>query len=365
MSNIPPNPQVPQGAAGRPAPVSSDQLLPPVEPPSAGFLLQLFVVPAVIVAGVVLVWFIIESLARGGEQDPDAIMKALRGANGFQQAKDLADMLGTPERYSLHANRDLAQRLAAYLDDLVKEGDEAEGAVTMRYFLASALGEFHVDNGLPALVNAAQNDPERDVRRRAINGIAALAGNMQALDTPKAIANDEVVTALAEAARDEDELVRSEAAFAIGIVAMSPEVDSRLTEALVELSDDPYTDARFNAASGLARLGDPRAAKAVAEMLDFEAIDASLTGEKAVTEDQTDVSLRGQKAFKRNMILHNAFLAIDALVDKAETAGSLAPLDEALTKFLAAAPKIQDPASVPVEVINAAKKAQKRVQATL
>jgi hypothetical protein len=365
MSNIPPNPPTPQGPAGRPAPVSSDQLLPPVEPPSAGFLLQLFVVPAVIVAGVVLVWFIIESLARGGEQDPDAIMKALRGANGFQQAKDLADMLGTPERYSLHTNRELAQKLAAYLDDLVKEGDDAEGSVTMRYFLVSALGEFQVDDGLAALVNAAQNDPERDVRRRAINGLAALAGKFQTLNPPQTIANDEVVLALAKAARDEDELVRSEAAFAIGIVAASPDSDSRLAESLAELADDPYTDARFNAASGLARLGDPRAANAVAEMLDLEAIGASLTGERAITEDQTDDSLRGQKAFKRNMILHNALTAIDALVDKAETAGSLAPLDEALTKFLAAAPKVQDPAPVPSEVINAAKKAQSRVKAKL
>jgi hypothetical protein len=362
MSNIPPNPPAPQGPAGRPAPVSSDQLLPPVEPPSAGFLLQLFVVPAVIVAGVVLVWFIIESLARGGEQDPDAIMQALRGANGFQQAKDLADMLGTPERYSLHTNRELAQKLAAYLDDLIKEGDDAEGAVTMRYFLASALGEFQVDDGLPALVNAAQHDPERDVRRRAINGIAALAGKLQTLDPPQDVANEGVVTALAEAARDEDELVRSEAAFAIGIVAASPDADSRLAETLVELADDPYTDARFNAAAGLARLGHPRAAKAVAEMLDLEAIDASLTGEKAITEDQTDVSLRGQKAFKRNMILHNALTAIDALVETVGMAESLAPLNEALTKFIDAAPKIQDPAPVPSELINAAKQAQERVR---
>ena len=123
----------PQSSFDRPAPVSSDQLLPPVEPPSAGFLLQLFVVPAVIVAGVVLVWFTIESMARGGEQDPDAIVKALRGANGFQQAKDLADMLGTPERYSLHKNRDLAQKLAAYLDELVEQGDDFARAGDDRY----------------------------------------------------------------------------------------------------------------------------------------------------------------------------------------------------------------------------------------
>ena len=98
--------------------MSSDELLPPVEPPSAGFLLQLFVVPAVIVAGVVLVWFVIESLARGGEQDPEAIVAALRSpTQGFQQAKDLADMLRVPERYpELKVNRDLAKKLGELVE---------------------------------------------------------------------------------------------------------------------------------------------------------------------------------------------------------------------------------------------------------
>ena len=326
-------------------------------------MLQLFVVPAVIVAGVVLVWFTIESLARGGEQDPAAILRALRGANGFQQAKDLADMLATPERYSLSTNRELAQGLAAYLDELVAAGDDAEGAVTMRYFLASSLGEFQVDDGLAALVNAARNDPERDIRRRALNAISALGGGLKTLDPPQYLTSEELDDALVALARDQDELVRSEAAFAIGVVAAKPEADSRLLEALVELADDPYTDARFNAALALARLGHPIAAKAVAEMFDPEAIAASLSGEKPITEDQTDVALRSQQARKRDMILHNALGAVDALLERKPPAASLAVLQEALAKFVAAAPKVQDPAPLPDELIRAAKKALSKVQA--
>ncbi|MBV8266772.1 MAG: hypothetical protein JO252_10645, partial [Planctomycetaceae bacterium] len=49
-----------------PGPVLSD--LPPVEAPSAGFIVQLFVIPAVIVAVVIVVWLLFGKLA-GGERD--------------------------------------------------------------------------------------------------------------------------------------------------------------------------------------------------------------------------------------------------------------------------------------------------------
>jgi hypothetical protein len=36
--------------------LSPDDALPPVEPPSAGFIIQLFVVPGIIVVVVVMIW---------------------------------------------------------------------------------------------------------------------------------------------------------------------------------------------------------------------------------------------------------------------------------------------------------------------
>jgi hypothetical protein len=42
--------------------------LPPVELPSAGFVVQLFVIPAVVVVVVILVWLLFGKLA-GGERD--------------------------------------------------------------------------------------------------------------------------------------------------------------------------------------------------------------------------------------------------------------------------------------------------------
>jgi hypothetical protein len=367
MSSIPPDPDAPHGArdaSGRPAPVSADALLPPVEPPSARFLIQLFVVPAVIVAAVVLLWFTIETLARRGEQDAASILSGLRGPNGFQQANDLAEMLRVPERYpELRRNRDLAKGVAEYLDELIEAGDDDEHAVTMRYFLATLLGEMHVDDGVPVLIKAARSDPDRDVRRRAVNALAVLAGALAALDPPQSLARDEVIEPLLELADDQDELIRSETAFALGIVGTTAEVDPRLEDALRRLADDPYTDARFNAAAGLARIGSPLAPAAVAEMFDFEAIASSISGEKPITEDQTQQELRSQQAYKRDTILSSALAAVDLMLEHGLAKAALAPVEKALAAFIAQAPKVQDPAPVPRETIDAAREALERVKA--
>lgn len=364
-SSIPPRGDSSQGAEVRKSPVpaySTDELLPPIEPPSAGFILQLFVIPAVIVAAVVLLWLLVESLARGGEQNPDEILAGLRSSNQarFQRAKDLADMLRQPERYpQLKVNRELSQKLAEYLNELVAAGNDAEAEVSMRYFLCSALGEFRVDDGLPALISAAQNDAERDVRRKAINAIAVLAGSLAALKPPQTLQNEELVEALVKLADDQDELVRSETAFAAGVLAAAPEADPRLATMLEELADDTYTDARFNAAIGLANIGSPRAAKAVAEMLDPASIEASLAGEQAMTEQVTAAALRSQKAYKRNMILHNAVKAANRLAAiESLSSADRATLAAALKKFIELAPTVEEPGPVPRELVDAMKETQ-------
>ena len=343
---------------GPKAALTSEQLLPPVEPPSARFILQLFVIPAVIVAAVVGVWFVVESLARRGQESPEAILAALRSSSQarFQRASELADMLRLPERYpKLKTDTVLASGLAQLLSEKVDEQSDAEAEVTMRIFLASALGEFHVGDGLPVLLKAAQRDAERDVRRRAIDAIAVLAGTMANLNPPQPLAGEELIATLVALARDQDELVRSQTAFALGVVAAgTAQPDPRLVDALVELSDDPYTDARFNAALGLARVGDERAAAALAEMFEPDSLTASLAGEKPMTEAVSEPALRAQKAFKRNTILQNGLAGIELLreqgVDAPET---LRPVTEAMARFLEAIPTIQEPAPVPGELRDA------------
>ena len=371
-SSIPPQNEFSQGVVDADnryarARSSSDELLPPVEPPSAGFIIQLFVIPAVIVAAVVAIWFVIESLARRGEQDPAVIVAALKSNNQarFQQAKDLADMLRLPQRYpEMKVSHDLSHQIAGYVDELVAAGRPEDAEVTMRIFLVTALGEFHVDDGLPALLNAAQNDPERDVRRRAINAIAVLAGAMAGLKPPQSLQSEELAEALLKLADDQDELVRSETTFAIGVVAGTPDADPRLAEKLVELADDPYTDARFNAAAALARLGSPAAPAAVAEMFDADSLASSLSGEKALTEEVTEEALAAQKAFKRNMILSSAIKSTNQLLaTPALPAEAFAPLETAVEGFLKSLEKLQKTGPVPDELVDEAERTLVRVKA--
>jgi len=371
-SSIPPQNEFSQGVVDADnryarARSSSDELLPPVEPPSAGFIIQLFVIPAVIVAAVVAIWFVIESLARRGEQDPAVIVAALKSNNQarFQQAKDLADMLRLPQRYpEMKVSHDLSHQIAGYVDELVAAGRPEDAEVTMRIFLVTALGEFHVDDGLPALLNAAQNDPERDVRRRAINAIAVLAGAMAGLKPPQSLQSEELAEALLKLADDQDELVRSETTFAIGVVAGTPDADPRLAEKLVELADDPYTDARFNAAAALARLGSPAAPAAVAEMFDADSLASSLSGEKALTEEVTEEALAAQKAFKRNMILSSALKSTNQLLaTQSLPAEAFAPLETAVEGFLKSLEKLQKTGPVPDELVDEAERTLLRVKA--
>ena len=51
--------------------------LPKVEPPSAGFVVQLFVIPAVVVVVVIIVWLLFGKLA-GGERDAMEYVRRLR-----------------------------------------------------------------------------------------------------------------------------------------------------------------------------------------------------------------------------------------------------------------------------------------------
>ena len=54
--------------------------LPPVQPPSAGFIVQLFLFPALIVMGVVAIWWMFGLIA-AGEQDWRKLLQDLQSQN--------------------------------------------------------------------------------------------------------------------------------------------------------------------------------------------------------------------------------------------------------------------------------------------
>src|SRR5215469_6060968 len=67
--------------------------LPPVEPPSAGFVVQLFVIPAVVVVVVIIVWLLFGKLA-GGERDAMEYVRQLRAPSAnWRLAFELASLI--------------------------------------------------------------------------------------------------------------------------------------------------------------------------------------------------------------------------------------------------------------------------------
>ncbi|HEY4233981.1 MAG TPA: HEAT repeat domain-containing protein, partial [Lacipirellulaceae bacterium] len=106
-------------------------------------------------------------------------------------------------------------------------------------------------------------DPkEQSVRLGAIEAIAVRAFNLSHLQPPQPLANPDLEPALFRLASDDDPLVRSETAYALGQVG-APECLDRL-EAML---DDAYPDARENAAVALAHHGRAKAVATLAEML--------------------------------------------------------------------------------------------------
>ncbi len=327
--------------------IQPDELLPPVEPPNAGFLLQLFVVPAVIVLFVVMVWLLVTTLATRGQQDPQHIVTALRSSNQsrWQKAKELADMLRIEARYpELKQNTDLATQLAQLLDEEIDAAGEDDNSVELRYFLCRVLGEFRVDNGLAVLLKAASKDVERDVRREAINALAVLAHSFHSMDPPGRLEHPDLVATLIQLANEQDDLIRSQVAYALGVFTLGDDSDKSLVAELEKLADDLYPDARFNAALALARQGNLRAVEAVVEMFDRDATTISVSREPSPA----------LQTYKRNTILRNALDAAQALLEKNPDI-RLPELTDAIRRFVETASDWKDLGEIPEPLLAKAR----------
>ncbi len=249
---------------GSPKSFSPDDALPPVEPPSAGFLVQLFLIPGVIVAIIVVVWLLFHWLAQMGN-DPRQYIKQLRGNSEtrWQAAYNLANALHSDAGDSIKHDASFAAELAQILDDEIKSGSMDEGPINMRIYLCRALGEFQVVAGLPVLLKAAatqRDDAEIDVRRAAVQGIGSLAANMQKSGQP--LHDPQLIPTLIEASKSDNPMLRAETSYALGVID-----DPQAVARLMELLNDSHPDARFNAATALASHGKAEALPVLLEML--------------------------------------------------------------------------------------------------
>ena len=290
----------PSGRGHRP-----DDALPPVEPPNAGFLLQLFVVPLTIVAcGLFVVWGFYW-LAQMGN-DPESYVRALRRNNEgrWQVALNFANDLRGPGGAALKNDATLARDLAGILDDEAASGrprgggHAAEQSRTLCGYLCRALGEFAVPEAAPPLVARAGDGDDPETARAAVEALAVLAANLaaagRAFDDPAA-----VHAAVLAASRSDDAKLRSSAVFTLGVLGGADAV-----ERLRQLVEDGNDDVRYNAAMGLARQRDEAAWKPLEEML-------ALPDVVPAANDQRGRADR----YRRAMIVVNALKGVGLLVD--------------------------------------------------
>src|SRR5262249_6382243 len=123
-------------AAGPKPPPLPD--LPPVEAPSAGFIVQLFVIPAVVVFVVILVWLLFGKLA-GGERDAMEYVRLIRAApsnwrSANRAAFELASLIQNDPK--LASDR----RLVGELTDLLEHDLDTMENPDLTQYVALALG---------------------------------------------------------------------------------------------------------------------------------------------------------------------------------------------------------------------------------
>ena len=155
-----------------------DDLLPPVEAPSAGFILQLFVIPLIIVAIIILVFFFLNHMAHMGSSPNETVRKLKKGDDAaWQQAVNLSNMFRNSKNEHLKHDSSLCLELADVLEamgDLQGATGALDRAIYIYPFdmnLHRRLAEAYADVG----------EPTRAIRERR----AVLA--LDPIDRPEAL----------------------------------------------------------------------------------------------------------------------------------------------------------------------------------
>jgi hypothetical protein len=255
--------------------------LPPVDPPSARFILQLFVIPFVVVVILVCILLIVYGLfgklATGG-QDALEYVQIIRSGNEnrrWRAAYELASQIHNEP--NLARDSKLQNELGKLLADELRDPADDMKVETPQY-LALALGAFDklegTDTPAPsgafeALLRALESDVPAVIRAAAAQSLSIHAAKPGAH-----ISSNLVVPALVNATKSDDSDLRRRAAYALGYFD-TPE--SRAALAASTGSDDRLT--RYDAASALARLDDPASLGVMREMLSTHELESAFASE--------------------------------------------------------------------------------------
>jgi HEAT repeat protein len=142
-----------------------------------------------------------------------------------------------------------------------------------------------------------------------------MAENLRA---SKPLDDEALMPMLLAASREEDHKIALRAALALAAVGGESAI-KRLEQMLQE---PQHVDVHYNAATGLARWGDPAATDTLLEMLDPDE-------QRAVAAEPTDEA----KAYKRAVIYFNALKATRMLAER-NAGADLTPLAEAVQRLL-------------------------------
>jgi len=231
--------------------------LPPVKPPSIGFIFQLFVVPGLIVAAIVATWTLFGKIATS-ETDWQRLVLELqnpnehrrwRGAMGLAQMLKADQDLGAGGQH-LAANPDLNASLAKLLTTEAERPGPQPADVQFQSFLAQTCGLLDSpETVLPALHLALDPARDREVRKNALLAIAVMTDRLRRAGEP--IQAEAAVAEVLPLSQDEDPLLRVTASYTLGLLE-TPESRSRLTTLLSD--SDPGV--RLNSAVALVRHND-------------------------------------------------------------------------------------------------------------
>jgi hypothetical protein len=283
----------------------ADTALPEIRPPNAGFILQLFLIPMMIVSVIICVWLLFNFISRG--ETPTELVRGLQKMNNasWQKAYTLSSLLRAPAS-ELKNDEELARELIAVLETKLTEETADANQVKLRIFVCKCLGEFEIDAGLSALLNAVQQTDNGNDLVIALTAVESVAVLMSNLDESVLSENyDRIVETLLVASNEQAEnldhalrvqQLRSAAGFALGVAG-----GDKAIQRLVSMLDDAHPNTRFNAAIGLARYGKLESTAVLLEMLDSE--------NTAITNGEPE----GSHAFKRSVVITNAIRAVVSL----------------------------------------------------
>jgi hypothetical protein len=287
--------------------------LPPVEPPSAGFIVQLFVVPALIVVVVVGAWAAFGKLA-SSKQDLEHLVRELQSGNPQRKqraALELAQLIRADEELGergqrLVENAEFARVISQLLRDGLNATSPSDEELQHQAFLARTLGFLDQPKiVLPVLVEALEPRFDSDVRKVALGSITLIAGRL--LESKDPLHEEATVSALIGASRDNDPVFRQMSAYALGLLT-----NAESKQQLRVLLQDRDDLTGVNAAIGLARRGSTEGLELF--LTHFEKSTSKLDASQLEQLTAQERALRIEDKMRTEpIVLKNAFKALTDL----------------------------------------------------